>query len=414
MIGKTAPPESSKCWNWRERNNLFELKNHNRLKILLTAICVGLLLGIAFSHELWFPINRTFPRAPLVFALPENAVLIFEWAFSSILVIALALTAFACRPKIFLRVVIFSLLLLAFFDQTRMQPWAYQYLLIFAVYYWHNWENDDERAAEQTIGLAQIVIAGLYVWSGIQKLNFNFSHEVLPSLLIPLQNLFPSWQPPYNFLGIAIPLVETLAGIGLLFRWTRNLAVWLAVSMHVFVLSLLIAKNYNSIVWFWNLTLIFALVFAFWRNRISLKEAIGSEKISFRKSIVAASLCLPLLNFFGCWDSFLSGALYSGNVEIPAIRITENVYENLPPAAQSVVFRTSNGNQQILPLFEWSINDTNVPVYLEQRVFEQCLKEICRLADDKNEVELIVRKRLIMLDGNYQISRTGCAELKER
>lgn len=295
-----------------------------------------------------------------------------------------------------------------------MQPWAYQYLLIFAVYCRHDWENDDERAAEQTIGLTQIVIAGLYVWSGIQKLNFNFSHEVLPSLLIPLQNLFPSWQPPYNFLGIAIPLVETLAGIGLLFRRTRNTAVCLAVLMHVFVLSLLIAKNYNSIVWFWNLTLIFALVFAFWRNDVSLKETIGGGKISFRKLTVAASLCLPSLNFFGCWDSFLSGALYSGNVEIPAIRITKNVYEKLPPAAQSVVFRTSNGNQQILPLFEWSLNDTSVPVYPEQRVFEQCLEEICRLADDKNEVELIVRKRSVMLDGSYQISRTGCAELKAR
>lgn len=385
----------------------------NRLKFLLITICVGSLFGIAFSYELWFPINRTFPRAPLVFPLPENAVLIFERAFSSILVIFLTLTAFARRPKIFLAVVIFSLLLLAFFDQTRMQPWAYQYLLIFVVYYFHDWENNDERAADRTIVLAQIVIAGLYVWSGIQKMNFNFSHEVLPSLLIPLENLFPSRQPPYNFLGVAMPVVESLTGVGLLFRRTRKVAVCLALSTHVFVLSLLIAKNYNSIVWFWNMTLIFALVFAFWRNDVSLKEAIGSEKISFRKLIVAASLCLPLLNFFGCWDSFLSGALYSGNVEIPAIRISDDVYEKLPGAAQSVVFRTNNGDRQILPLFEWSLKDTNAPVYLEQRVFEQCLKEICRLADDKNEVELIVRKRPTILDGSYQVTQTGCAELEK-
>ena len=324
------------------------------------------------------------------------------------------LTVCARRPKIFLAVIIFSLLLLAFFDQTRMQPWVYQYLLIFAVYCRHDWENDDERAAERTIGLAQIVIAGLYVWSGIQKMNFNFSHEILPSLLIPLQNLFPSRQPPYNFLGIAIPVVESLAGIGLLFRRTRKVAVCLAVSMHVFVLSLLIAQNYNSLVWVWNLTLIFALVFAFWRNGVSLKETFVAGKISFGKLIVATSLCLPLLNFFGCWDSFLSGALYSGNVEIPAIRISDDVYEKLPRAAQSVVFRTKSGDQQILPLFEWSINDTNAPVYLERRVFVQCLKEICRLANDRNQVELIVRERPAILDGNYQISRIGCAEFDIR
>ncbi len=386
----------------------------NRLKFLRITICVGWLLGIAFSYELWFPINRTFPRAPLVFALPENTVLIFEWALSSILVISLALTAFARRPKIFLAVAIFSLLLPAFFDQTRMQPWVYQYTLIFAVYCWHDWENDDERAAARTIGLAQIVVAGLYVWSGVQKMNFNFSHEVLPSLLIPLQNLFPSQQPPYNVLGIAIPLVETLAGIGLLFRRTRNTAVCLAVSMHVLVLSLLIAQNYNSIVWVWNLTLVFALVFAFWRNGVSLKETLVAGKISFGKLIVAASMCLPLLNFFGCWDSFLSGALYSGSVEIPAIRIGDDVYEKLPRAAQSVVFRTKSGDRLMLPLFEWSINDMNAPVYLERRVFVQCLEEICRLADDSNQVELIVRERPAMLDGNYRISRIGCPEFDKR
>ena len=35
-------------------------------------ICLGLLGGIAFSREAWFPVDRIFPRAPFVFTLPEN------------------------------------------------------------------------------------------------------------------------------------------------------------------------------------------------------------------------------------------------------------------------------------------------------------------------------------------------------
>ena len=389
------------------------MKNSNRFKFLLITICLGLLLGITFSHELWFPIERTFPRSPLIFALLESLVVPFEWLFSSILVISLILTIYLPKPKTFLLIIIASILLLFFFDQMHLQPWAYEYLLIFTVYFWHDWESEDESASNRTIGLVQIIIAGIYCWSGLQKLNFNFSHDILPSLFIPIQNLFPSFQPPFGFLGIAIPVSEFLIGCGLFFRKTRNIAVGLAVSMHLIILSLLISKNYNSIVWFWNLTLIFANIFAFWKSDISLKEVLQIEKYSKRKLIVLAVISLPILNFFGYWDSFLSGAYYSGNTEIPAIYINDEVFEKLPPTAKSSVFQTKTTNKKILPPFEWSIADTNAPVYLEERVFRQVTLEVCKLTTDKDNVELIIRKRPAIFDGNYEVKRITCAELEK-
>lgn len=385
----------------------------NRFKLLLISICLGLLLGIIFSHELWFPINRTFPRSPLIFALPESLVVPFEWIVSSILVISLILTISLPKPKTFLLIIIASVLLLFFFDQMHLQPWAYEYSLVFAVYFWHDWKNEDDSAKNRTIGLAQIVIAGIYCWSGLQKLNFNFSHDILPSLFIPIQNLFPSLQIPFGFFGIAIPLTEIFIGCGLIFRKTRNIAVILAISMHLIILSLLIAKNYNSIVWFWNLTLIFADVFAFWKSEISLKEILQLEKLSARKFIVLAAVTLPVLNFFGYWDSFLSGAYYSGNTEIPAIYITDEVFEKLPPTAKSTVFQTQTTNKKVLPPFEWSIAETNAPVYLEERVFRQVTLEVCKLTTDKKQTELIIRKRPAIFDGNYQVKRISCAELEK-
>lgn len=370
------------------------------------------MLGIIFSHELWFPIYRTFPRSPLIFALPESFVVPFEWIVSSILVISLILTISLPKPKTFLQIIIASILLLFFFDQLHLQPWAYEYLLILTVFYWHDWKSEDDSASNRTIGLVQIIIAGIYIWSGIQKLNFNFSNDILPSLLIPIQNLFPSFQPPFQVLGIIIPLTESLIGLGLLFRKTRNIAVIFALTMHLIILSLLIAKNYNSIVWFWNLTLIFADVFAFWKSDVSLKEILKVERFAARKFIVLAAVSLPILNFFGNWDSFLSGAYYSGNVEIPAIRINEEVFEKLPPTAKSAVFQTKTTGEKILPPFEWSIADTNAPVYLEERVFRQITLEICKLATDKTQIELIIRKRPAILDGNYEVKRITCAELE--
>lgn len=304
-----------------------------------------------------------------------------------------------------------SLVLLSFFDCLHLQPWAYQYLLLLFVFWRHDWKNADKSATDETLALAQIIIAGLYVWSGIQKMNYNFSHDILPFLFIPVQNLFPSIQIPFALLGVAIPLTESLVGCGLFFRRTRNAAVCAAVLMHSFVLILLVAKNYNSIVWIWNFTLIFAVVFAFWQNPVSIREAVADRKITPVKLIVFANLLLPVLNFFGLWDYFLSGAYYSGNIEIPVVRIDGEVFEKLPPPAKSVVFQTKSG-EQMLPLFEWSIVDTNAPVYLEQRVFRKITLEICKLAEDKKSIELIVRTRPQILDGNYKIIRTNCAELE--
>lgn len=182
--------------------------------------------------------------------------------------------------------------------------------------------------------------------------------------------------------------------------------------MHSFVLTLLIARDYNSIVWIWNFTLIFAVVFAFRQNPVSIKETIFKEKFTPVKLIVFANLLLPVLNFFGLWDYFLSGAYYAGNIEIPAVRINEDVFEKLPPTAKASVFQTKNSGQKILPLFEWSINDTNAPVYLEQRVFRQITRQICKLADDKSQIDLVIRERPAILDGRYKTVVINCLELK--
>ena len=68
----------------------------------------------------------------------------------------------------------------------------------------------------------------------------------------------------------------------------------------------------------------------------------------------------------------------------------------------------------ILPPLEWSIADTNAPVYLEERVFRQVAREICKLATDPNQVELRIRKRPEIISGKYEVARIPCSELAGR
>lgn len=387
------------------------MKNSSRLKFLRIALCLGFIFGILFSFELWFPVARSFPRVPMSV---ESTVWV-DRILTVILVISLIFSAVSFRPKIFLSSAAFALVLLVFFDQMRLQPWVYQYLLLIIIL---ALQSKDETDSEQTLCPAQIIIAGLYFWSGVQKLNFTFSDETLPLLLAPVQNLFPSAYLPYVFIGIIIALAEALIGGGLLFRKTRNLSVVSAVIMHTGILILLIAKNYNSIVWIWNAFLMAAVAILFWKNDVSIKQMLFSanekkRKFRFAGSIAATSVLLPVLSFAGFWDMYLSGALYSGNTAVGVVRINDDLYEKLPPKARQSVFQTKSGGEKILPFHEWAIAELNVPAYPANRVFKKITNEVCRLTGDKNQVELIIKMRPAILDGKYDLMRINCDLLEK-
>ncbi|MDQ3799375.1 MAG: hypothetical protein M3384_07995 [Acidobacteriota bacterium] len=389
----------------------------NRIKFLRLIVCLGLLAGICFSFELWFAVNRTFPRAPLIFELPENSVIHVERCLTVILAASLVSIIFSRRLKIAFVAAVASLLLLILFDQNRLQPWVYQYFLLLFVLALRARQTEDESGLVTAIGLTQIIIAGLYFWSGAQKLNFSFSHEILPALLSPLENLFPDFQFSFPWLGIGAAFAEISIGVGLLLRRTRNSAVYSAAVMHLIILFFLIANGYNSIVWIWNATLIPMVFAAFWRFDVALERAIrtnGGLEGRTAKSITAASVLLPVLSFFGWWDMYLSGALYSGNVEVAAIRINRELIEKLPPEARENVFQTKKGNELMLPLFEWAMRDLNVPAYPERRVSKAVTGKVCELTNEKNQVELIVKERPAISDGSFRISRISCAEIDGR
>lgn len=387
-----------------------------RLKIFRAAVCIAFVAGILFSLELWFPITRDFPRASVLYALPETVVSYVERLLCAVLIISLVLIVIGRRSKFFSSIAISTLVLLVFFDQMRLQPWVYQYSLLLVVLTLCDWQTEDEPASNQTLCLLRLTIAGLYFWSGAQKLNYSFASETLPILLTPLQNVLPAVHPPPIVLGLSVALTEVFIGCGLLFRRTRNTCVLLAAAMHTIVLGLLVAKDYNSIVWVWNATLIPIVFILFWKSDISFWKTITTRykndwKTISAKSVVVAVSLLPILSFWGWWDAYLSGALYSGNTAVAVVRINDEVRDKLPPSARQQLLLTKSGGQ-MLPLLEWALAELNVPVYPEPRVFQQATRRLCELTNDKSEVELVTKERPAIFDGSYRITRITCDELE--
>lgn len=310
-----------------------------------------------------------------------------------------------------------SLVLLALLDQMRWQPWVYQYLLLFIIIALHHSQGSDEQSTRLSLSLLQLIVAMLYLWSGVHKLNYSFIYQVLPQLLAPFQNYLPIDRMPLVLLGICLALSEIFIGCGLLFQRTRKLAICLALVMHAVVLVLLIAKRYNTVVWPWNIALSFAVLILFWRSDTNIWQTCARwrECRTFERAaqVLAITVAvLPILSFWGWWDLYLSGALYSGKAPVAVVRVNERISEKLPETAKQQLF-TTESNERMLPVFEWSLAALNVPPDPEARVFRQITREVCKLAQDNSEVELIIRESPDLLDGSYRVKRISCSQLAE-
>lgn len=389
-----------------------------RFTALRFVLGLALFSGLTLSLNLWFPLSRSFPRAPLSIALPQTFIPVVEYLLSGLLCFALALFVLVTRQRKYLVAVIILLVLLVSLDQMRLQPWVYQYLLLFiGVAVQQRQSPVDESANRHSLFVLQSIIAMFYFWSGVHKLNYSFGHEVLPQLLDPLRNYLTLTQMQLSALGIGVALVEIFTGCGLLLKRTRKLCIWLALAMHATVLALLIGDGRNSVVWAWNAALMLLLLVLFRRTDTSIRRTLASWRTINRAGQVAlilviACAVLPVLSFWGWWDMYLSGALYSGRTAAAVVRVGPRVYEKLPATARWQVFTTKSG-EQMLPLFEWSMAELNVPPYPEARLYKQVTREICKSADDPGQVELIIRGRPALLDGKYKVLRMNCSQLDE-
>jgi hypothetical protein len=379
--------------------NSISRKFQTRADALNLCVNIALLIGIAMSWRLWFPSGRSFPAVPFLFPAPGS----ITYLLSALLLAAIVAAIFG-----FNRTAVVALLMsLILFDQMRLQPWVYQYLILLFIITLSPNEG-------LLLKCQQLIVAALYFWSGLQKINFNFHQEVLSQLMAPWGSLISIGQKQSLILGVVIALSEILIGVGLLLKRTRKVFVWVAIAMHAVVLALLIKLGHNSVVWIWNVAMIAFVVILFWRVE---QPTLGGWRIDGKRSwlLVAVTVCvisLPVLSFFGWWDQNLSGVLYSGTSPIAVIRIDEKTIQKLSNEGQQTVFDSNTNNDKFLPLLEWSLAELNVPPYSEQRVFAKVAGEICKLSENSDQVELIVREQRSRFAPGFDVKRWNCAEIK--
>lgn len=358
----------------------------------MLAFCIGLLM----SSRLWIG-PRSYPPAPVFGTLPVIEGVMAYGLFAALFVFAAA-ALISPKPQKFIAAFLAIIAVLCFFDQTRWQPWVFQYSFLLATLALFSWNNGDIDGQRRTLNIARLIIASTYIFSGLQKMNLNFIENDFPWLVQPITNVFPSSADLFHYFGMAVPFVQIAFGIGLLTKRYRRVSLLAAVSMHLFILAMFgpAGLDWNNVIWPWTAAMaLFDILLFAGKAEFSFREVVWTTH-RYHAAVLVVFAIFPFLSFFNYWDSYLSAALYSGNLTEAQIYTTDAGKASLPAAIRSRLVHTSS-DTNVLNIQRWAIEDLNVTPYPETRVYRRIAKDVCNQLRDPAQLVLIVREQRMFL-----------------
>jgi hypothetical protein len=385
------------------------------LRWLRAAIAVAFLSGIALSPRLWLTSDREYPLVPVAdflrLSVPLEAIVVGG------LVASLAAVAFLPRSRMPIGFSLGLALGLALFDQNRWQPWVYQYVVMLAALTMAPRNGGGRsRKAQPALAVCAFTVVAVYFWSGLSKVGAAFRLDVFPWLLEPLVGPTPALLEP---VGYVVPMVEISIAVGLAWRRTRTYAVAGAFLMHSFILLSIgpLGHDWNTVVWPWNIAMVAFVFLLFWRLDVSPTRGFltsvrhwprTSQAIAF--GVAGLIGLMPFFNLFGRWDSYLSGELYSGATVNGFVLPPRSAIDRLPPSARRL---TASGEATpVLSLFNWAVEDLNVPAYPARRVLKRVGGAVCSRLDDSKGLTLVVQERPDVLSGRRTVTPYTCRDLR--
>ncbi len=352
-------------WGYRAfstRRHLFS----QRLFWLQAITITGFLAGILCSLPLWFSVERTYPPVPLLDALTPLFSLT-PW-LSGILVVSLAAALiYHTNRRLLITLSLVTGILLILLDVSRAQPWILHYLgILFLVLFI---TKSSERIAS-IIAATQLLIASIYFWSGLQKMNAAFYLDVFPWMTEPLWSSFglPGATAAFS-VGIMVPLIECAFAVGLLTRRFRLVSIYGSVIMLIVVLSMLmVGHSWNTVVWPWNVTIFLSVLVLFLGNTQTISTTLFDVggKVLLGVVILLYSIT-PIGNWFGITPHYAAWSLYSGKVPTATLAAPREILTSLVPGH----------TEDTLSFTTWSFSSLGVPAYPEPFVFFRVFDVLC-------------------------------------
>ena len=356
-----------------------ESASHASLVRLLSA---GHLSLIVATFPLWRP-QRLFPQVPLI-SIAGRIPEFVEWGLLGILIASIGVMLFPARPqprRIACLIMGLSTFLLVLIDQHRLQPWAWQFIILSLVL------ATSDNATSRTSW--QWLIISIYAWSAWSKMDQGFfiSHGrfLLEGLaksigLTQGTKFWPEWL--LGSATISIPVFEMLVAFGLAWPATRRFAVILAAMMHVTLLLALgpFGHGHQPGVLFWNLFFLIQNGLLFRRGPTTeqpLSTTPSTSAIQIRNSLahlaVVAAMAWPSVESFGLCDHWPAWAVYAAKPERVTVYVDANEISQSLQSGDFDSLKTYLGPQttmddwQTFRIDRWSLETVHAPIYPQDR-----------------------------------------------
>ena len=363
---------------------MFEFKTDaSKTNLILKITCVFWIFTKLFCYNLWHT-DRLFPVVP-PFDFLENIPNYIHLTLFYFALAGIAFVGFFPKNKFVLGFTIVVEITSFILDQSRWQPWEYQYILTFLFFFFYH------KNPKQFINYFSFLLAIIYLNSGLHKLTGGFLYTVWEGMMLReffgfdkslIRNIY------VHYAGLSLGLIEFLAALGCLFAKNKKIYALLLVGMHIFILALIspTGLNYNSIVWPWNVVMILFILIVFYNatSTISFKNLLsGYNKIPF----VVLGI-LPFFCFIGLYDNFFAFNLYSGTTKHFSICVDEN---KISSAYQPFISKNRKicGDKNVISGNDWALKEMNVVIYPEERFYKGII-EIWKEQNPNSEAQFYI------------------------
>ncbi|MEX2113147.1 MAG: hypothetical protein WD845_08175 [Pirellulales bacterium] len=345
------------------------------LRRVMAMFGLGLL---AVTWRLWTP-QQVFPQVPLV-ALATKLPGWCDWLGLAGMTLGLLLALVAPDQGRWANrgLLLFAASAAALFalDQNRLQPWAYQFVIMALVLAWAD--------ARSGIALARLFVASFYFHSALTKFDFSFLHTLGQQFLAALAGVaggsIENWNDSARLAAaLVFPLGELAVAAGLCFARTRSAALVGALALHVLLLVILgpWGLDHKPGVLLWNVYFIVQDVLLFapdsWLRRLGRwppQPVDEPARLPWRvRGLVAAVVLLPLLAPIGWFDMWPSWGLYAASSERVVLLVHRSQLDALPDSLAPFVETPQESDDPWLRvrLDRWALAALGAPIYPQCR-----------------------------------------------
>jgi hypothetical protein len=381
---KTTPVSKQVVERWLRQFAGDPLRANRSAAILSKVVAASALVLVAVTWPLWTP-QTVFPRIPFVGAL-RHAPDWFDWMALTGVLVSLLIILLVRRERPIARwsglVFIASIVGLVLTDQHRLQPWAYEFVLLLLVL--------SVLPSREAIVWARLLVISIYVYSALSKLDWTFIEsgggQIVDGLLtfLRLTGDHVSIGQRHVLAG-SLAVGELLVGVGLAWRRSRKPALAASVIMHTLLIAALgpWGAGHKAGVLLWNVSFIVQNIVLFGiagandkgtqvvpiaAGSETQRSWIGSVLRGAVRATVAIAILFPLTQPFGLCDTWPAWAVYATGPERVRVFVAEIDREHLPavvrPYLEPPRFRDG---RCLVRIDRWSLDATQAPIYPQNR-----------------------------------------------